>query len=190
MLHLAPAEYKRTAWKNGGGTTTELAISPENATFSDFLWRVSIAEVEADGPFSLFPGCERAIMLIEGAGMTLDAGDYGSITLLEPLQSQSFSGDWPIFGRLVSGPVRDFNLMVRRDAMRGSLNAVVFHTAYNAQCPAGATLICHILKENTDRARQGDTLITDRDLALATAGNRPVTAILAMIQESVQSHKA
>lgn len=190
MLHLAPADYKRTAWKNGGGTTTELAISPENATLSDFLWRVSIAEVEADGPFSLFPGCERAIMLIEGAGMTLDGGEHGSIPLLEPLQTRSFSGDRPILGRLVSGPVRDFNLIVRRDAMRGSLSAVVFHAGYHAKCPPGATLICHILKENTDGARQGDTLITDCDLTLAAAGNQPVTAIIARIRGNVQSHKA
>jgi uncharacterized protein len=190
MLHLAPADYKRTAWKNGGGTTTELAISPKNATLSDFLWRVSIAEVDADGPFSLFPGCERAIMLIEGAGMTLDAGEYGSSPLLEPFQTWSFSGDWPIFGRLVSGPVRDFNLILRRDAVRGSLNAAVFHPRYHVKCPPGATLICHILKENADSALQGDTLITDRDLTLAAAGDQPVTAILATIRKNVQFHKA
>jgi uncharacterized protein len=187
---LAPADYKRTAWKNGGGTTTELAISPDNADLSDFLWRVSIAEVDADGPFSLFPGCDRTIMLIVGSGMTLEAGDYGSIALVKPLQAKSFSGDWPVFGRLISGPVRDFNLIVRRDAMQGSLHTVVFDTGYHAKCPAGGTLICHILEENTASARQGDTLITDRDLTLAAAGNRPVTAILAMIRGNVQSRKA
>lgn len=190
MRHSAPADYKRTAWKNGGGTTTELAISPKNANLSDFLWRVSIAEVEADGPFSLFPGCDRTIMLIAGDGMTLEAGDYGSIGLVEPLQPKRFSGDWPVFGRLISGPVRDFNLIVRRDAMRGSLNAVVFDTGYRVKCPADATIICHILKENTDGARQGDTLITDRDFTLAAAGNRPVTAILATIRGNVQHRKA
>jgi uncharacterized protein len=190
MRHLTPAQYKRTPWKNGGGTTTELAIGPENAALSDFLWRVSIAEVEADGPFSIFSGCDRTIMLIEGAGMILDAGYRDSITLVDPLQAQSFSGDWPVFGKLISGPVRDFNLIVRRDAMRGSLRAVVFDTGYQVKCQAGATLICHILKENTDKARQGDTLITDRDLTLAPTGHRPVTAILAMIRGDVRSHKA
>jgi environmental stress-induced protein Ves len=190
MRHLTPAQYKRTAWKNGGGTTTELAIGPENATLSDFLWRVSIAEVVADGPFSLFSGCDRTIMLIEGSGVTLDAGEYGSIALVEPLQAKSFSGDWPVIGRLISGPVRDFNLIVRRDAMRGSLRAVLFNSGYQVKCQAGATLICHILKENTDKARQGDTLITDRDLTLQPAGHQPVTAILALIRGNVRSHKA
>jgi hypothetical protein len=189
MRHLAPTDYKRTPWKNGAGTTTELAISPENATLADFLWRVSIAEVGTEGPFSLFPGFDRTIMLIDGAGMILDAGDRGSIALREPLLAQSFSGDWPVIGRLISGPVRDFNLIVRRDSLRGSLTAVVFDSAYQVKCPAGATLLCHILKENTETARQGDTLIADRDLTLA-AGSRPVTAILALIQENVQSHRA
>ena len=190
MLHLAPADYKRTTWKNGGGTTTELAISPQNADLSNFLWRLSIAEVDADGPFSLFPGCNRTVMLIDGGGMTLDAGEYGSIPLIEPLQAKSFSGDWPVVGRLISGPVRDFNLIVRRDAAQGSLNAVVFDSGYLAKCTEGATLICHILKENTDSARQGDTLITNCDLTLAAAGNGPVTAILAIIRGNVQSRKA
>jgi environmental stress-induced protein Ves len=168
----------------------ELAISPENANLSDFLWRVSIAEVEADGPFSLFSGCDRIIMLVEGTGMTLGAGAFGSIALVEPLQAKSFSGDWPVFGRLVSGPVRDFNRIVRRDEMQGSLKAVVFATGCHVKCPAGATRICHLLNGNTDSARQGDTLITDRDLTLTAAGNQPVTAILAMVRGNVQSRKA
>jgi uncharacterized protein len=189
MRHLTPAEYRRTPWKNGLGTTTELAISPGNATLSEFLWRVSIAEVGADGPFSLFPGCDRTIMVIDGAGMILEAGDYGSIAVTEPLQAQSFSGDWPVVGRLIAGPVRDFNLIVRRDRLRGSLNAVAFDTGHHVKCPAGATLLCHILKENTETARQGDTLITDRDITLAVAGSQPVTIIVALIQENVQSHR-
>jgi environmental stress-induced protein Ves len=154
----------------------ELAISPENANLSDFLWRVSIAEVEADGPFSLFSGCDRIIMLVEGTGMTLEAGAFGSIALVEPLQAKSFSGDWPV--------------IVRRDEMQGSLKAVVFATGCHVKCPAGATRICHLLNGNTDSARQGDTLITDRDLTLTAAGNQPVTAILAMVRGNVQSRKA
>jgi uncharacterized protein len=190
MRRLSSGEYKRTPWKNGGGITTELAISPQNADLSDFVWRVSIAEVEADGPFSLFPGSDRTIMLIEGNGMILDAGGYGSIALLEPFRPQSFSGDWPVFGKLVSGRVRDFNLIVRRDRAWGSLDAISFDAGYHMRCPADATLVCHILKENTETAREGDTLVTDRDLTLAASGGRPVTVILATIRGNDQSHSA
>lgn len=190
MRCLSPADYKRTPWKNGAGTTTELAISPQNATLSDFLWRVSIAEVAADGPFSLFPGSDRTIMLIEGAGMVLDAGSHGSIALLEPLQAHSFSGDWPVFGKLVSGPVCDFNLIVRRDRARGSLKAIVFDTGHHLQCPAGAILVCHILKQDTETAREGDTLVTDHDMILAPRDDQSVTAILATIQGNDRSHTA
>ncbi|MGH6874155.1 MAG: HutD/Ves family protein [Aestuariivirgaceae bacterium] len=189
MRRLSPADYRRTPWKNGGGITTELAVGPENATLSDFHWRVSIAEVAADGPFSLFPGSDRTIMLIEGGGMILNAGDHGSIALLEPLQAQSFSGDWPVFGRLVSGRVRDFNLIVRRDALHGSLKAIVFDTGCDVACPAGAILVCHILKANTQTAGEGDTLITDHNLTLTASGHQPVTAILATIQGNDRSHR-
>ena len=69
MKHLAAAGYRRMPWKNGQGVTREIAREP--AEGEDFLWRLSIAEVAASGDFSLFPGYDRTITLIEGAGMRL-----------------------------------------------------------------------------------------------------------------------
>src|SRR5947209_7321114 len=103
-------------WKNGGGSTTEIAIFPEGSGVSGerFQWRVSIADVVADGPFSRFPGYDRHIMVIEGAGMTLEVEDHGEIDLSRPFLPMSFSGDRDVQGRLNHGPVRDFNLIVAR----------------------------------------------------------------------------
>ncbi len=47
---------------------------PAGAALDEFLWRVSIADVERDGPFSRFPGIDRTIVLLEGAGMRLRSG--------------------------------------------------------------------------------------------------------------------
>ena len=49
---LKPADYVRMPWKNGGGQTTEIVVHPAGATLAEFDWRVSIADVDADGPFS------------------------------------------------------------------------------------------------------------------------------------------
>jgi environmental stress-induced protein Ves len=107
-----PTDYKVMPWKNGGGSTTELHMEPGS---DGLLWRVSIADVGSDGPFSRFAGCERHIMTIEGHGMVLSGGPGGDIAVAPILQPKSFSGDWPITARLINGPVRDFNLIVRRD---------------------------------------------------------------------------
>jgi environmental stress-induced protein Ves len=128
MLFLSPSDYKIMPWKNGGGTTTEIAIYPENTVISSgsFIWRVSIAEVASNGPFSRFPNYDRHIMLIAGNGMVLDAGSAGKIVLDRLYEPASFSGDWLIEGALKAGPVRDFNVIsARKDVEGSSLNVQV-----------------------------------------------------------------
>ena len=120
---LKPADYVRMPWKNGGGHTTEIAAHPGGGTLATFDWRVSIAEVVADGPFSRFPGVDRIIVLLSGAGMRL-AGDAHAAELRAPYEPYAFSGDDAIACALVAGPVRDFNLMSRRGRMRGHIEVV------------------------------------------------------------------
>ncbi len=123
MRHLRPEDYRVMPWKNGGGVTTEIAIYPADAGISSsgFIWRVSIAEVAIDGPFSRFPGYDRHIMTIAGKGMQLEADGHGTIDLSAIFVPREFSGDWDVDGQLIDGPVRDFNLMVAREKAKGSL---------------------------------------------------------------------
>ena len=164
MRHLRPENYRVMPWKNGGGSTTEIAIYPEGSSISDsgFIWRVSIAEVASDGPFSRFPGIDRQIMTIAGHGMILEAGRNGTIDLSQRFVPQAFSGDWDVEGRLIDGPVRDFNLMVARSRGTGALT--VDHISARKRYAAdGNTLLLHVLEgDATAEARviaEGDTLI-------------------------------
>jgi uncharacterized protein len=120
MRVIRASEYRVMPWKNGGGVTTEICASPPSGAFD---WRVSIATVNADGPFSTFNGHERHIMMLSGEGIVLDIEDRGRFAL-EPLQPFSFSGDAQVYGSLVRGAVLDFNLMVRRDFGLGALRVV------------------------------------------------------------------
>ncbi len=61
MSILRVANCPAVPWKNGLGRTRELAIQPPGAGMDDFLWRVSVAEVETAAPFSAFPGVDRVI---------------------------------------------------------------------------------------------------------------------------------
>jgi environmental stress-induced protein Ves len=115
---LRPSDYQRMPWKNGGGTTTEIwkALSPDG----EMLWRLSIADVARDGPFSAFPSVDRFIMVIEGKGMELTV-DGRLQRLDDSFEPFAFSGDAATDCRLIAGPVRDFNLMVARDYGSGAL---------------------------------------------------------------------
>ena len=120
---LRVADYRRMRWKNGGGATTELAVFPESsgAANTAFDWRISIAEIESDGAFSAFPGYDRSIALLEGPGMELQFDADEPVRLDQRLRFVRFAGEAKAFGRLLGGAVRDFNVIVRRDALRAEV---------------------------------------------------------------------
>ena len=124
MFHIiAPSQYRRTPWKNGGGLTEEIAAHPEGASLDGFDWRVSVAAVERDGPFSRFPGVDRTITLIGGAGMRLSGADR-DVELRTLFEPYVFDGDDAVDCTLVSGAVSDFNAMFRRKRARGRVTVV------------------------------------------------------------------
>ena len=100
-------------WKNGGGTTFELAAGPPGVDLSSFDWRISVAEVAADGPFSTFEGIDRTLVLLEGDGVELVVSDRSTI-LSKARPMLSFDGEAATYSHLLSGPVRDLNIMTRR----------------------------------------------------------------------------
>lgn len=140
--HLTPAQGRLMPWRNGGGTTLELAVEPEGATLAEgFHWRVSSAEVGSSGPFSPFPGLDRWLLLLEGAGLDLDFGSRGRVALTEPLVPLRFSGDWPAHAALVDGPSRDLNLMVEARRLRSSVEVLQLPAPRALPIAAATTLL-------------------------------------------------
>lgn len=122
MLVRRLGELDVKPWKNGGGSTRDLAAAPPDSTLADFDWRVSIAEVAVDGPFSAFPDIDRVIMLVDGAEMVLDVD--GVTHRLKRFDTLAFAGEATVLGAVPSGPTRDLNLMTRRGSATGSMRAV------------------------------------------------------------------
>lgn len=114
MKILRAAEGRRTPWKNGGGETVEIAVHPPGAGLDAFDWRVSTALVAADGPFSAFPGVDRTLAVLTGAGLDLAVGGDAPLRLTPASAPFAFPADVPCTGRLVGGPVTDLNVMTRR----------------------------------------------------------------------------
>jgi uncharacterized protein len=96
-------------WRNGGGATRELAAWPAPG---DWTWRISVADVAADGPFSRFEGVTRWFAVLEGAGIELEVD--GRTHVLSPSSPPlRFDGGATTRCHLLRGPTRDFNLMVK-----------------------------------------------------------------------------
>ena len=114
FLRLLPAhDYRRERWRNGHGWTREVLRMPEGA--EDWDWRLSIAEIERDAPFSAFPGVERELVLLRGAGVRLRFDDGEVREVLPPYGRVRFAGERALAGELIDGPTHDLNLMWRRD---------------------------------------------------------------------------
>jgi environmental stress-induced protein Ves len=120
---LRASGYARMRWKNGAGWTSEILKvhgSDERDT-NDWDWRLSVAEIETDAPFSAFPGVDRELVLLSGNGLRLRFDDGETHELLPPHDRLRFAGERAAFGELVDGPTRDFNLMWKRDVVDAQL---------------------------------------------------------------------
>lgn len=113
MILLRAADRVAVPWKNGGGVTREVAAFPPGAGMEDFGWRVSIADVEAAGPFSRFDGIDRILTVLEGSLRLAFAGEADAI-VLGPGDRRAFAGDAAVTGTPIGNNVRDLNIMVRR----------------------------------------------------------------------------
>jgi environmental stress-induced protein Ves len=93
-------------------------VSPPGATLDSLDWRVSIATVASDGPFSVFKGVHRTLCVINGAGIRLQIADAPPITLLEHSAPYSFNGKATTSATLIDGAIVDLNVMSRRGRWR------------------------------------------------------------------------
>ena len=106
-------DYARQDWKNGGGTTFEIARDARDG--GPYRWRLSVAEIAADGPFSRFAGYRRWTCLLEGAGVRLLPATGKPVELRRAGEEFAFEGSLALGAKLIDGPVRDFNLIAASD---------------------------------------------------------------------------
>ena len=105
----------RTArpWKNGGGVTRDIAVFPDGAGGEDFLWRASIATIAKAGPFSAFPGVDRAFLLLHG-DLRIEIGGRGAQRLHPGSPALLFGGEDAVRAEPLGGPCTALNIMTRR----------------------------------------------------------------------------
>ncbi|MCD0500086.1 HutD family protein [Achromobacter sp. MY14] len=121
-LHASWLAVTPEPWKNGGGVTRTLSV---DAAQQPPRWRVSVADIDRDGPYSRYPGYDRVSVVLSGGGVELveDVADAERITLA-PGVATAFAGDAAFQSRLLNGPVRVLNLFVLRGAAAASVVCV------------------------------------------------------------------
>ena len=115
-------DFKDMPWKNGGGSTRELFVIPHESESDKFYFRISIAQVNQAGPFSLYPGIDRFLMLLEGKGFILNFEDKSHVKLAAPFDSFEFEGEEKIQCELIDKNCLDFNIMTDRNWGQSSVN--------------------------------------------------------------------
>jgi uncharacterized protein len=114
-------------WRNGGGMTRAVAQEGDG-------WRVSIAEVERDGPYSRFDGFARISVVLRGHGVVLRHDD--DVVLLERFQALGYDGGAAWQATLVDGPVTALNVMTRAGQYRARVQAIVQPVTVTPGCVA------------------------------------------------------
>lgn len=155
IRHLVRADYRVMPWANGRGQTVELirVDGPQG-----LIWRLSMAAVVEDGPFSLFPGIARNLTVLSGPGFDL-LGE-GVHLRADPLVPVAFAGDLALAAVGVSAPTEDFNVMTA-----ASLPIPEVWLASPGRIAAGGTLCLFALADGSGIAAH-DLLIADQALDL------------------------
>ena len=137
----SPDDFITMPWRNGLGSTIEvLKHQPEDS----FHWRLSMADVTEDGAFSDFSGYDRCLILINGAGVTLTDNKKQKWTLARQLDAVHFKGEDLINARLHDGPIRDFNLMTRRQNCSAKVFTSQQHTTQTICLDADLFLLFNV----------------------------------------------
>jgi environmental stress-induced protein Ves len=172
--------YRRERWRNDLGWTREIARGEASraagldsphiharipAGEPAFAWRLSIAEIEHDCAFSLFPGCDRHLVLLSGNGMRLAFDDGECVDVLPPHGRVAFAGERALHCRLLDGPTHDFNVMVRRDRCAAQVlhRPLVGSMVFFAE--PGVSWAIHLLAGGA-RIKQADLVLAPGDTAL------------------------
>ena len=176
--------FQAMPWKNGGGTTIEIATSPHGAGLDRFDWRVSMARVEGSGPFSIFAEIDRCLSVLSGKGIVLKAQGRGNVTLTQDSPPYAFPADLSLDADVLDGPITDLNVMTRRGRARSFVSRMNSAHIMALTSMADVTLILvqvdtrAVCGNLTVEARNGDVLRLDgRDLHFTLTAREASTSL-------------
>jgi environmental stress-induced protein Ves len=161
-------DCQTTPWKNGGGSTTQIAAGPAGSSLETFDWRISTAHVASDGPFSDFPGIDRTLAVVKGSGMVLTVGTDTPVTISRGTDPVGFPGDVPTSARLVAGEITDLNVMTRRGRFGHRLLRIANATSYDFGDGDDIAVVLSLNGATTVTSEQGTETLDHSDAAVVS----------------------
>jgi environmental stress-induced protein Ves len=182
VLILRAASYRRMPWKNGGGETREIAVSPPRASLDTLEWRISLATVASNGPFSTFGGITRTLSVIQGSGIELKVGATPAHKLLTTSEPCTFDGEAPASASLIDGPIVDLNVMSRRGRFRHQVTRVALSGSRELTTDAETTIVfCRagaLICSGTELQPEDCAIIEGASQAIQLSAARPADVYL------------
>ena len=114
LQHIPFDQFKAKSWKNGLGTTYDIALFPTDANHTSFELRFALSPIVEDNVFSAFPGVERVITPIEGGALRLEFDDTAAELAL--FTSLRFDSALTPMGKPTHGSIKVINVMARRNS--------------------------------------------------------------------------
>lgn len=187
MRLIRASECRTMSWKNGGGTTTEIAVHPQGASLDAFDWRISMAHVGGDGPFSSFPGIDRTLAVLRGDGIRLALSDGETVMLDRQTEPFAFAADRAVAGQLVAGPIDDLNVMSRRGGWTHAMRRIIGASSQAVRIDAGLlVLVAHAgdwtvtWSRGADTLAPGDSILLEGPAQVELSANDPESEIFAI----------
>jgi len=174
---LRATDYRRMPWKNGGGETREILVSPAGASLDTMEWRVSLATVASDGPFSEFRGITRTLSVIRGSGITLRVGDRQARQMRVSSEPHTFDGETPTSATLIDGPIVDLNVMSRRGVADHRVKKISLDGSAQLATSGDVTLVFCRVGSVLCRAGKSSLELGDEDCALIEGETRAVQLV-------------
>jgi len=181
MKIIQAKNYRRIPWNNGAGITYDIALSAPDEPF----WRLSLAEMPTDAPFSLFPNLSRILTVVQGVGLKLLSNET---TYAAPFETPvAFSGDVSLVGQLKDGPVQNYNLVFDETQFQatvivGDASTISLENAYIT----AVYLLAGHAKLNRETANAGDTLLGRNDLSPVEFSDN-ARAVFISLQQTIAS---
>jgi uncharacterized protein len=175
MRILRESGYVAVPWNNGGGITRDILREPLDGTTFD--WRLSLATIDSPGPFSVFDGYARTLVLVSGAGVELSFGQHGYARLSTVGHMVLFDGAWQTSCKLLDGATIDLNLITSRARVQSASRCLRVATSALIQAAQWTeTLVCCVSGaiQLTNMAGQTEDLAAV-DVARCSPGDGTIT---------------
>ncbi|MFM4994924.1 HutD family protein [Aeromonas sanarellii] len=160
------SDQLKMPWKNRQGTTAQILISPKGASLDklDFDYRLSSAPIKTAGPFSKFPGYQRILLPVSGAGFVLNGHPYATF------EAAHFSGDDETHCELLKKEVTDLGLIYHPERVSANVRVLNVPFPLTLTLEADKTYLCHLLSGELTVAGQAvainETLVVNGEQSI------------------------